>query len=364
MGNTSIQWTATPRPDGTLAPGYTFNGWIGCHRVSEACKACYAADHTFARVSKSRGVPLWGEHAWRHVTSDANWKKPIQWNREAAAAGERRKVFAHSLSDVFENRDDLIEPRARLAALVGATPHLNWLFLTKRPEHAVRLWRQACSESTGRLPCVCGSHGRSELCGEIDISTGQWASNIWIGTTTENQAMAEQRLPHLLRVPAVVKFLSVEPLLEAIDLDPPHCQSCYPSGMDAIVDAEDGTPCCTNCDSEAAFGWWLDPLNGGISWVIVGGESGPKARPFDVAWARDVVRQCRDAGVPVFVKQMGSAPCDHGTLGELPTAWPAGTHTAAGYPPRIMLNDRAGGDPEEWPEDLRMREWPVPGSAQ
>lgn len=328
MAETSIQWTATRRADGTMAPGYTFNPWIGCAKVSPGCKHCYAAVDTFARVSASRGLPLWGESAARHVTSADNWKKPVRWNREAATGGERRKVFCASLSDVFEARDDLDPHRARLWELIEATPRLDWLLLTKRPEEIMRRiperWRQ-------KLP-----------------------ANIWCGTTVENQEMAVERIPHLLGVPARVRFLSCEPLLGPLNLDPPTCPAC--DGHEEVV-GDDGMPYCAEHEDEMCFGSWLDPCaddrQQGINWVIVGGESGGGARPFDLQVARDVVKQCQDREVPVFVKQLGAMPItdnddDRRLVGDMM------------IPGRFRLRqwDRSGGNPAEWPEDLQVREFP------
>jgi protein gp37 len=313
MAETSIQWTATPRADGTFAPGYTFNGWIGCAKVSQGCSHCYAEVDTFARVSKSRGLPLWGENAHRHVTSDENWRKPIRWNREAAAMGERRKVFCASLSDVFEARDDLNTHRERLWNLIEATPHLDWLLLTKRPEEIMQ-----------RIP--------------ERWSAGLPAS-IWVGTTVESQEMAEKRIPHLLRVPARVRFLSCEPLIERVDLTDIKER---PDGLGYHIDALE---CDVDTDDDEFEGRSID-------WVIIGGESGPRARQFDVAWARDLLEQCRKAGAPAFVKQLGAQVWDSAgaavVLGK----------SVLGAEHRVWLVDRAGGDPSEWPEDLRAREFP------
>lgn len=303
MAETKIQWTATPRADGTFAPGYTFNSWIGCAKVSPGCKNCYAAVDTFARVSASRGLPLWGEQAARHVTSDDNWRKPLRWNREAAAMGERRKVFCASLSDVFEARDDLDPHRARLWELIEATPALDWLLLTKRPEEIMQ-----------RIP----ERWRDGL-----------PASVWVGTTVENQEMAEARIPHLLRVPARIRFLSCEPLLDELDL------SAF------LQAARDGLG-----DGPRA-----------IDQVIIGGESGPKARPLDLAWARKLVQQCLAAGVKPFVKQLGAKP-----VLDLRTTGNFRTHNGARQfemtATSVPLRDRAGGDMDEWPEDLRIRQFP------
>ena len=325
--DSKIQWTH-----------HTFNGWIGCSKVSPGCKHCYAEAQTYPRISKARGLPLWGDLAHRHITSDSYWRAPLGWDREAAAAGERQRVFAFSLADVFEDRDDLLEPRSRLASLIGATPHLDWLLLTKRPEHAQRLWREACGDTRISTPCVCGSHGRSDLCGEISTATGQWEQNIWLGTTVENQEMADQRIPHLLHVPVRVRFLSCEPLLEPVNL---HRWLCAHGSAER---------------PEQRVSGWCSPSRA-ISWVIVGGESGSKARPCALEWIEDLIAQCRAADVATFVKQLGTFVVSEERAVEDPEeqrelglsskwAWRAG------------LKDSAGGDPAEWPDELNVREFP------
>lgn len=218
--NSKIQWCH-----------HTFNPWIGCQKVSAECEHCYAEGETFVRIQRSRGRELWGNRlrSERHVTSDANWRKPIAWNRAAEQVGERHRVFCASLADVFEARDNLDEPRARLFALIEATPALDWLLLTKRPENVMEMvpssWR------TGFPP------------------------QVWLGTSCGTQAAADERIPHLLRTPAAVRFLSCEPLLGPVDLTRPA-----PGEVDAAF--------------AAGFGASYAPsLLDGIHWVIIGGES-------------------------------------------------------------------------------------------
>jgi protein gp37 len=176
--NTAISWCHS-----------TWNPWIGCTRVSPGCQHCYA--EAFARrYNKAE----WGPTAQRVRTSAANWRKPIIWNRKAQDEGIRRRVFCASLADVFEDNDQLLEWRGELFRLIEQTSSLDWLLLTKRPEHVNDMvpayWR------TGR----------------------HWPANLWIGTTVENQAAADKRIPALINIPAPVRFLSCEPLLGAVDL--------------------------------------------------------------------------------------------------------------------------------------------------
>lgn len=166
---------------------HTFNPWWGCDRVSPACKHCYA--ETWARRV---GRDLWGKTAPRRFMSDAYWREPVRWNAKAAEAGRRERVFCASMADVFEARQDLDAARERLWALIEATPQLDWLLLTKRPEHVARLvpWGKA------------------------------WPGNVWLGTTAENQRWLDRRLRHLVEIEAAVRFLSCEPLLGPLDISP------------------------------------------------------------------------------------------------------------------------------------------------
>lgn len=261
--NTAISWTH-----------HTFNPWWGCEKVSPACAHCYA--ETFAKRtgwatgSPSGKPPLWGAGSERRFFGDKHWNEPLKWNREAEAAGERRRVFCASMADVFEDREELISHRARLFDLIRRTPNLDWLLLTKRPEniviHMKQVWHQA------------DDTGMSELRAFVnEWLQGTAPANVWIGTTVENQEMAEKRIPALVAVPARVRFLSCEPLLGPVDLS----YACF-NGADS-------------------FGQMP-----GIGWVICGGESGTKARPMYPNWALSLRDQCAAARVPFHFKQWGS----------------------------------------------------------
>lgn len=227
--NSKIEWTT-----------HTFNPWWGCTKVSEACKHCYAESW-----AKRVGQKVWGPKVARRTFTDQHWKQPEKWNREAATSGDRPRVFCASMADVFEDRDELIEHRARLFRLVENTPNLDWLLLTKRPQNVDRL----------------------------SVWADGWPDNVWLGTTVELQARAEELLPHLEKTPAKVKFISAEPLLGKLDIQP-----------------------------------WLAST---IDWVITGGESGPKARPASPDWFRHLHAQCMENEVAFHFKQWGDwAPGD------------------------------------------------------
>lgn len=351
MAETSIEWTATPRIDGTLAPGFTFNPWEGCSRVSAGCQRCYAETR-----AKRFGTVQWGPNGTRRVASESYWRQPLNWGSEAETSGVRRRVFCASLADVFEDwtglvvgadgeeryeregkffefgENDCPAPgesgigletiRRRLFRLIDATPNLDWLLLTKRPENVLRMMPK------GYMP----------------------RPNVWIGTSVENQQAADERIPHLLNIPAAVRFLSVEPMLGSIVFDSGWSVRGKPW-------VENGVPA---------------GVSDGIDWVIVGGESGHGARPCKVEWIRSIVKQCEGAGVPCFVKQMGSNIVTRNDMieevfNDRKSGWPSPDvdHDIHGFREeyqgadcRIRLMNSKGGDPGEWPEDLRIRQWP------
>lgn len=172
--NSKIEWT-----------DHTFNPWWGCEKVSQACKHCYAE-----AWAKRWGADVWGPGSARRFFSDAHWLHPVKWDRKAALADGRSRVFCASMADVFEDRRDLDVWRARLWSLVADTPCLDWLLLTKRPEHV-----------GGMVPWGM-----------------DWPANVWLGATAEDQHCADERIPYLMEQPAAIRFVSCEPLLGAIDL--------------------------------------------------------------------------------------------------------------------------------------------------
>lgn len=300
MQNTKIEWAR-----------HTFNPWRGCTRVSPGCAHCYA-EILSHRNPKTLGV--WGPQGTRVVAAESAWREPLKWDREAAALGERHRVFCASLADVFEGPETLprdsvpivADARERLFHLVRQTPNLNWLLLTKRPQNV----RPILEKSKRGLTQPYEPDELADWC--YDWFNGRAPSNVWIGTSVENQATADERIPHLLQVPAAVRFLSCEPLLEDL----------------GKIDTS------------------------GIQWVIVGGESGPHARPCELAWVRALIEQCHEADTPCFVKQLGS------NLRGLTRHGLDHDHLAAALGSTYRLRDPKGGDPDEWPEDLRVRQCP------
>ena len=219
--NSKIEWTH-----------HTFNPWWGCTKISPGCDFCYAESWA-TRV----GSQVWGVHAKRRFFSEAHWKEPLRWNKEAAQDRQRRRVFCASMADVFENRPELNSWRSRLWGLIEQTPNLDWLLLTKRP-----------SLIKSYIPWA-----------------NEWPPNIWLGVTVESQEEAEKRLPYLLACPAKTKFLSCEPLLSALDLrewlsqidwliaggeSGPHARPMNPDWLRSLRDQ------CTECKVAFHFKQW------------------------------------------------------------------------------------------------------------
>jgi protein gp37 len=218
--NSNIEWTT-----------HTFNPWWGCTKVSDGCKHCYAET-----LSKRYGHDVWGPNNSRRLMSDNHWQGPIKWNAEAEKQYTRYRVFCASMADVFEENAPEGQLK-RLWELIKKTPNLDWQLLTKRP-HLV----------ADNLPS----------------DWGKGYANVWLGTSVEDEQVID-RIAHLTAIPAVVHFLSLEPLLGPLpDL----------------------------------------PLKN-INWVIVGGESGPGARTMNEDWILDIRLQCRAADVAFFFKQWG-----------------------------------------------------------
>jgi protein gp37 len=263
-GRSKIQWTDR-----------TWNPVRGCSRVSAGCERCYAERLAYrfngpaqpyeGLTRMTRYGPVWTGKL-RLVPEVL--QEPLRWRKPC-------RVFVNSMSDLFHEAVPQEFIDRVFSVMAEARLHI-FQILTKRP---------------GRMLEIARRHAP--------------LSNVWLGVSVENQAMADERIPLLLDTPAAVRFLSVEPLLGPVNIF--RRNGCVP-----------------------------------IGWVIVGGESGPGARPCDVEWIRDLVCQCRGADVPAFVKQLGTQP-----LGL-----------------EYCLRDHKGGNPAEWPEHLRVREYPGEDRAE
>lgn len=235
--NSKIEWTDA-----------TWNPWQGCHRVSAGCDNCYMMS-MLSRFGKDPEIV---------VRSKTTFSAPLRWK-------EPRRVFTCSMSDFFMAAADPWRDEAW--DIIRRTPQHAYQILTKRPHHMLH---------------------------SLPPDWGRGWPHVWLGVSVEDQRAAYKRIHILMRTPAAVRFLSVEPMLEQIDLSK-------------------ASPCGYYCDSE--HGHIDHPFmmcqgqcnNGGIHWVICGGESGRKARPMNEWWVRSLKHQCEDAGVAFFMKQGSQA---------------------------------------------------------
>lgn len=352
---TGIEWTATVHPDGSVTPGSTWNPTTGCSKVSPGCAHCYAENVALRfwptqypriplkleeqPVLDSVMGPVRVVSRPRQFTDvmchDDRLDQPLRWKRP-------RRIFVNSMSDLFHDDvpDAFID---KVFAVMALAPQHTFQVLTKRAERMRAylsrsdLWPRMSiamnRPADGSMPSI-EKPNLITLARAIRHEPRRHVlplPNVWLGVSVESQRFADERIPLLLQTPAAVRFISAEPLLGPVDLT-----NLDPDGTYARMNAHGFSAIWK---SNAIRRPWLD-------WVIVGGESGKGARPFDVAWARSIVQQCQSAGVPVFVKQLGASP-------------EQGLENA---PLRMMglgLRDKKGGDPSEWPEDLRVRQFPT-----
>ncbi len=348
---TSIEWT---RGDDGSA-GRTWNPVRGCSIVSPGCENCYAMRvaarfsaegepyEGLARFSPKRRIPQWTGKV-RIVPE--HLADPIRWTRPS-------RIFVNSMSDLFHEKlsDDEI---AAVFGVMASAPKHTFQILTKRAKR-MRQWFEKFAQGGGASQPIRAALAASRFVDDKRINgchgdkIAPWPlPNVWVGVSVENQDAAEERLSELQDTPAAVRFISYEPALGDLNL----------SKWLPLYDSTSVAASCTQCgcpwsyrDRKTAKGHDCPPgfRERAIHWVIIGGESGPGARPFDIAWARSVAAQCHDAGVACFVKQLGAKPerelVTNATFGETEMT-------------PLTLKDHKGGDIKEWPADLRVREFP------
>ena len=313
--NSTIEWTDT-----------TWNPVSGCDKVSPGCAHCYA--ETMAARLKAMALkdiadgkdPGRKRHYIDAIDDKGRWSgkmtpvpeslaDPLHWKKP-------RRVFVNSMSDLFHDDvpDEFID---RVFATMYQAQWHTYQVLTKRaermrrymtaPHRLVAIGTAAFALAAQMAPEKAAILSNSEFVNDLEM--GMWPlPNVWLGVSAEDQQRADERIPWLLKTPAAVRFISAEPLLGPIDL------------AEAVINRRRGDP---------------------ADWVIVGGESGHDSRPCRATWVRDIVRQCADAGVACFVKQLG-----------------ANAEDGHGVHRKLLLKDKKGGDPAEWPEDLRVRQYP------
>ena len=282
----------------------------GCSRADEGCRHCYA-ESMAARFSDPGG---WGHGYATRTPKGPRWTGkvelveerltlPLKWRKPA-------RVFVNSASDLFHEKvkDEWLD---RINGVIALCPHLDFLVLTKRSARAREYYSDRYCERrvAARVAWSARKYGWQTRHDDAGVTIGFdyacWPlPNLWLGTSIHDQASANERIPELLATPAALRFVSYEPALGPVNFTP----------------------------------WIGTYQKTSLDWLIVGGESGPGARPFYLAWARDAVGQCRRTATPIFVKQMGAYPSETGR--------------------RIKLRDRKGEEPAEWPAELRVREFP------
>jgi len=309
-------------------------GWH-CTKPSAGCSHCYAES-----MNKRLGTGLpYSVPATdlvdifvdgKALTQPFGWKKP-------------RRIFVCSMTDLFGEfvTDAMID---RVFAVMALLPRHQFLLLTKR---AKRMLDFCSSDATlGRFVQLV-EEIRSRIEGvslswsyQQDGLRGIRLPNVWLGVSAENQATADERIPLLLQTPAAVRFVSYEPALGPLSLDWSWVSRGSPRGGGPQVNM--------------LRPWEEAAPKPGLDWIIIGGESGHDARPFDIEWARRVLEQCKAANVPAFMKQVGSQPF-----------WNVSYSEKAGpLSGQMNVRNRKGGEPSEWPEDLRVREFPTAAQAE
>lgn len=321
---TAIQWTDR-----------VWNPVSGCTKVSKGCQHCYAERQADRKLPKGGFT----DRPFTEVRTHANRLDiPLHWRKP-------QRVFVNSMSDLFHEDvpGDFID---QVFAVMALCPQHTFQVLTKRP------WRMR--------DYLSGSDYRNEQISiEAESMSGtdrhtedlqpRWRlplPNVWLGVSVEDQATADERIPVLLETLAALRWVSYEPALGPVDFGKAGGLPVY-RFADKPIEMIDGLTGRSLGFSAALAGSWRrhdGNMHSWLNWIVVGGESGPGARPFDIAWARRTVEQCKAAGVACFVKQLGARPVYRGRDDDSLL--------------RMWLNDRKGGDIEEWLADLRVREWP------
>lgn len=307
----------------------TWNPTTGCDRISPGCDRCYAL--TMAKRLKGMGSAKYQTDG-NPTTSGPGFGiaahadaiiEPLRWKKP-------RLVFVNSMSDLFHHGIDTPNLHV-IFGVMAATPQHTYQVLTKRHGRMRSLLNNP--DFVHMVRHRAEGYGHSATAGWI------WPlPNVHLGVSVENQKWADIRIPALLDTPAAIRFLSCEPLIGPVTL--------FPDDHTGHKQDYDGDAICLDCSTDERHIPWRTVDRGplGIDWVIIGGESGPGARPFNPQWAADLIDQSRQAGAAPFVKQLGSV-------------WARDTSYAgksvAGH------GDTKGGNPDYWPTNLRVREYPT-----
>jgi len=314
MGNiTKIEWCDA-----------TWNPVVGCAPVSPGCANCYAS-----ALSVRWGKGKYGANRERTLASKATLRLPYRLNHRAKDRPTR--LFTASLSDVFDPVWP-VDGHVHLLKAIARCQNVNFILVTKRPERWRTVLEGVTSSPANRLPEVLPA----ALLAQSWLD-GKAPDNVCVMASVESQEYADRRIPHLLSIPARWHGLSLEPLLGPVDFDGTRLEWIAPF---------------KDCDAS------LNPTPK-LDWLVIGGESGKGARSCRVEWIRSLVAQGQAAGAAVFVKQLGAQVEDFDAVGDnqfdATKCWPNWTRCTDRV---IHLQHPKGGDPDEWPADLRVRQWP------
>lgn len=321
-------------------------GWA-CVRISPGCEHCYSEKQNMqcgtnrTRLGTGMNYTVPSLDMVEIYLDQETLLQPLHWKKP-------RLIFPCSMTDWMA---DFVpdEFRYGMLAVMALTPQHTYLSLTKRADLQLEFMNDPETRqrvAMAIMDIVVTLKPRKEGIpipiehrpDSTEMDPRFWAiwplPNLWLGTSTENQKYADERIPLLLQTPAAVRWVSAEPLLGPIDLATPFRMR-------------------EGVKQDALYG------SDGIRWVVAGGESGPKARPCNIEWIRSLIAQCKAAGVPIFVKQLGAKPYLH-KQNSINIQKPGISIRGASFEieSSIQLNDPKGGDPAEWPADLRVREYP------
>ena len=320
----------------------TWNPTVGCNKVSPGCQNCYAIKDQY-RMAKNPNPKI------SKISSGLTEKRGnrLEWTGQVKFLRERleqplhwrkpRMIFVNSQSDLFHETiaDEQLD---QIFAVMALTPQHTYQVLTKRPERMAKYmnWCERRHKANGKPISFCRVDAVEEHMAEFSHAViDVWPlPNVWLGVTVENQQAVNERIPFLLQTPAAIRFLSCEPLLEKVDLEKAF----------AVIDVN-GEPFGPVCDPDGSDN---------IGWVIAGGESGHSARFCDIDWIQSIVDQCNDFDVPCFVKQLGSNPVTQKEWAVINGA-PLNMVGSKYSLPNITGK---GGNPDEWPASLRIRQFP------
>ncbi len=307
---TTIEWT-----DATWSP------ITGCTKVSPGCANCYIVRTMPFRVKGRKFQHVGNEMTTGVILHPERLEQPLKWRKP-------QRIFVNSMSDLFHESITSSFIDSVFAIMALASRH-TFQILTKRPERMVE-WFNSRQNLHSNMEAIMNDYGHSIKAWDGSYS---WPlPNVHLYVSVENQYWADRRIPLLLQTPAAVRGISYEPALKKVDFRKwlscwCPCHLVQPTAQDEATGMKGWDVPCSMCGK-----LYDQNIRQGLDHIIIGGESGPKARPMEIEWVRSTIEQCKAADVPVFIKQMGSVWAkEHGSKSK-------------------------GGDMDFWPEDLRIQE--------